>query len=165
MLQELFSRRPFKKAQMQGGARCEVRGVLWPYVAAPRECANAADAPFSAASPRWGKRLRMPLGTLPGRRSARRFRPPPCTPSANSRSNPRSVRSGSPREWPHHHLLTVRAQLQQHAEPPRGRDGLENDSHDLPAPAAPVAPEGFLWCQLDLRTIFSGWMVRSIAVL
>ena len=34
---------------MQGGARCEVRGVLGPYVAAPRERANAADGPFSAA--------------------------------------------------------------------------------------------------------------------
>ena len=34
---------------MQGGARCEVRGVLGPYAAAPRERANAADGPFSAA--------------------------------------------------------------------------------------------------------------------
>jgi len=34
---------------MQGGAECEARGVLWPYVAAPRERANAADGPFSAA--------------------------------------------------------------------------------------------------------------------
>ena len=37
------------KVQMQGGARGEVRGVLGPYVAAPRERANAADGPFSAA--------------------------------------------------------------------------------------------------------------------
>ena len=34
---------------MQGGARCEARGVLRPYVAVPRERANAADGPFSAA--------------------------------------------------------------------------------------------------------------------
>ena len=34
---------------MQGGARCEVRGVLSTYAAAPRERANAADGPFSAA--------------------------------------------------------------------------------------------------------------------
>ena len=34
---------------MQGGARGEARGVLSPYVAAPRESANAADGPFSAA--------------------------------------------------------------------------------------------------------------------
>ena len=38
-----------KKAQVQGGARCEVRGVLSSYVAAPRLRANAADEPFSAA--------------------------------------------------------------------------------------------------------------------
>jgi hypothetical protein len=42
-------RRPLKRAQMQGGARCEVRDVLRPYVAAPRERANAAGGPFSAA--------------------------------------------------------------------------------------------------------------------
>ena len=41
--------RLLKKVQMQGGARCEVRGVLSPYVAAPRERANAADGLFSAA--------------------------------------------------------------------------------------------------------------------
>ena len=41
--------RLLKKVHMQGGARCEVRGVLSPYVAAPRERANAADGPFSAA--------------------------------------------------------------------------------------------------------------------
>jgi hypothetical protein len=41
--------RLLKKVQMQGGARCEARGVLRPYVAAPRERANAADGPFSAA--------------------------------------------------------------------------------------------------------------------
>ena len=34
---------------MQGGARCEARGVLRLYVAASRERANAADGPFSAA--------------------------------------------------------------------------------------------------------------------
>ena len=44
-----------KKAQMQGGVTHlrwvpgEVRGVLGTYVAAPRERANAADGPFSAA--------------------------------------------------------------------------------------------------------------------
>jgi predicted dehydrogenase len=41
--------RLLKKAQVQGGARGEARGVLGPYVAAPRERANAADGPFSAA--------------------------------------------------------------------------------------------------------------------
>jgi hypothetical protein len=44
-----FSPRLLKKVQMQGGARCEARGVLEPYVAVPRERANAADGPFSAA--------------------------------------------------------------------------------------------------------------------
>jgi hypothetical protein len=46
------SPRLLKKAQMQGGARGEVRGVLRPYVAAPRERANPprrTDGPFSAA--------------------------------------------------------------------------------------------------------------------
>jgi len=41
--------RLLKKVQMQGGAGDEVRGVLGLYVAAPRERANAADGPFSAA--------------------------------------------------------------------------------------------------------------------
>jgi hypothetical protein len=49
MLKNPFSARLLKKVQMQGGARVEVRGVLWPYVAAPRERANAANGPFSAA--------------------------------------------------------------------------------------------------------------------
>jgi len=49
MLKNSFSPRLLKKVRMQGGARCEVRGVLSPYVAAPRERANAADGPFSAA--------------------------------------------------------------------------------------------------------------------
>jgi hypothetical protein len=49
MLKNPLFRRLLKKAQVQGGARCEVRGVLGPYVAAPRERANAADGPFSAA--------------------------------------------------------------------------------------------------------------------
>src|SRR5574337_307158 len=48
-LKNPFSPRLLKKAQMQGGARCEVRDVLTPYVAAPREHANAADGSFSAA--------------------------------------------------------------------------------------------------------------------
>ena len=43
------SGRPLKKVQMQGGAGCEARGVPRVYVAAPRERANAADGPFSAA--------------------------------------------------------------------------------------------------------------------
>jgi hypothetical protein len=49
-----FLPRLLKKVQMQGGAGCEVRGVLGPYAAAPRERANTADGPFSAAcySPR-----------------------------------------------------------------------------------------------------------------
>jgi len=41
--------RLLKKVQMQGGGRCEVRGVLGPYAAVPREPANAAGGPFSAA--------------------------------------------------------------------------------------------------------------------
>ena len=49
MLKNPFSPRLLKKVQMQGGARCEVRGVLGPYAAAPRERANAAGGPFSAA--------------------------------------------------------------------------------------------------------------------
>jgi hypothetical protein len=49
MLKNLFSARLLKKVQMQGGARCEVRGVLGSYVATARERANAADGPFSAA--------------------------------------------------------------------------------------------------------------------
>jgi hypothetical protein len=49
MLEYSFSARLLKKVQMQGGVRCEVRGVLRPYAAAPRERANAADGPFSAA--------------------------------------------------------------------------------------------------------------------
>jgi hypothetical protein len=49
MLKSTFSYRPLKKVQVQGGARGEARGVLRSYVAAPRERANAADGPFSAA--------------------------------------------------------------------------------------------------------------------
>jgi hypothetical protein len=49
MLKNSISPRLIKKVQMQGGVRCEVRGVLGPYAAAPREHANAADGPFSAA--------------------------------------------------------------------------------------------------------------------
>jgi len=53
--------RLLKKVQMQGGVThqmgtrypsagwVQVRGVLGPYVAAPRERANAANGPFSAA--------------------------------------------------------------------------------------------------------------------
>ena len=37
MLNSPFSPRLLKKVQMQGGGRCEVRGVLGPYAAAPRE--------------------------------------------------------------------------------------------------------------------------------
>ncbi len=50
------SPRLLKKAQVQGGVThpcgwvpAVARGVLGPYVAAPRERANAADGPFSAA--------------------------------------------------------------------------------------------------------------------
>jgi len=49
MLKNSLWARLLKKVQMQGGARCTVRGVLGSYVAAPRERANAADGPFSAA--------------------------------------------------------------------------------------------------------------------
>jgi len=44
MLKNSFSARLLKKVQMQGGARCEVRGVLSPYVATPRERANPPQA-------------------------------------------------------------------------------------------------------------------------
>jgi len=49
MLKNSLLARLLKKVQMQGGARCEVRDVRGRYVAAPRERANAADGPFSAA--------------------------------------------------------------------------------------------------------------------
>jgi hypothetical protein len=49
MLKNALSPRLLKKVQMQGGARGAARAVLDPYVAAPRERANAADGPFSAA--------------------------------------------------------------------------------------------------------------------
>jgi len=49
MLENPSSPRLLKKVQMLGGERCVVRGVLGPYAAAPRERANAADGPFSAA--------------------------------------------------------------------------------------------------------------------
>jgi hypothetical protein len=49
MLKKSLFRRLLKKAQVQGGARRGARGVLGSYVAAPRERANAADGPFSAA--------------------------------------------------------------------------------------------------------------------
>jgi hypothetical protein len=49
MLKYSLQPRLLKKVQLQGGARCEVRGVLSAYVAAPRERANTADWPFSAA--------------------------------------------------------------------------------------------------------------------
>jgi hypothetical protein len=49
MLKNPLLPRLLKKVQVQGGARGEARGVLGPYVAAPRERANAADGPFSAA--------------------------------------------------------------------------------------------------------------------
>jgi hypothetical protein len=49
MVKNPFSLRLLKEVQMQGGAGGEARGVLSPYVAAPRERANAADGPLSAA--------------------------------------------------------------------------------------------------------------------
>jgi len=49
MLKTRFLFRLLKKAQMQGGAQCVVRGVLNAYAAAPRERYNAADGSFSAA--------------------------------------------------------------------------------------------------------------------
>ena len=49
MLKNVLFRRLLKKVQMQGGARGEARGVRGRYVAAPRERANAAGGPFSAA--------------------------------------------------------------------------------------------------------------------
>jgi hypothetical protein len=49
MLRNSLSRRLLKKAQVQGGARCAERGVLGCTPQRARECANAADGPFSAA--------------------------------------------------------------------------------------------------------------------
>ena len=56
MMKDPLLSRLLKKAQMQGGAPgthpagwVQARGVLGPYAAAPRERANAADGPFSAA--------------------------------------------------------------------------------------------------------------------
>jgi hypothetical protein len=49
MLKNLLLPRLLKKAYVQGGARSEVRGVLGPYVAAPRERANAPPAAAEAA--------------------------------------------------------------------------------------------------------------------
>jgi len=49
LLKNSFSHRLLKKAQVQGAARSEARGVLSTYVAAPRERGNAADGSFSAA--------------------------------------------------------------------------------------------------------------------
>jgi hypothetical protein len=56
MLKNSFSVRLLKKVQMQDGEPgthpsgwVQVRGVLRTYAAAPRERANAADGPFSAA--------------------------------------------------------------------------------------------------------------------
>jgi hypothetical protein len=46
MLKNPFLVRLLKKTQMRGGERCEVRGVLSTYAAAPRERANAADGSF-----------------------------------------------------------------------------------------------------------------------
>jgi len=49
MLKHSLSPGLLKKVQMQGGARGEARGVLGPYVAAPREHANAPPAAAEAA--------------------------------------------------------------------------------------------------------------------
>jgi hypothetical protein len=57
--------RLLKKVQMQGGARGEVRGVLGPYVAAPRERANAADGPFSAACQGFAGPASVQAGMVP----------------------------------------------------------------------------------------------------
>jgi hypothetical protein len=50
MLRNPLFPRLLKKVQIQGGARCEVRGVLGPYVAAPRERANASPDAVPAAA-------------------------------------------------------------------------------------------------------------------
>ena len=63
ILKSTRSARPLKKAQTQGRARCEARGVLRVYVAASRERANAADGPFSAAR---HKRFMTPRRETPG---------------------------------------------------------------------------------------------------
>ena len=49
MLKDPLLRRPLEKVQMQGGVRGEARGVLGPYVAAPRQHANAVPAAAEAA--------------------------------------------------------------------------------------------------------------------
>jgi len=53
MLKDPFSPGLLKKAQMQGGARCEARGVLSPYVAAPRERGGYPSGPEDG-SPQMG---------------------------------------------------------------------------------------------------------------
>ena len=74
LLKGPFVRRLLKKAQMQGGVTHlrwvpgEVRGVLGSYVAAPRERANAADGPFSAACQGFAG---SPLDGIPPLRPAR----------------------------------------------------------------------------------------------
>ena len=49
MLKRSILPRLLKKVQIQGGKRCEARGVLIAYAAGPRERANAVDGPFSVA--------------------------------------------------------------------------------------------------------------------
>jgi hypothetical protein len=49
MLKNPLWPRLLKKAKMEGGARCEARGVLGCYVAASRERANAPPAAAKAA--------------------------------------------------------------------------------------------------------------------
>ena len=52
MLKNSLLPRLLKKVQMQGGAHSEARGVLGPYVAAPRERANAPPAAVPSAAGR-----------------------------------------------------------------------------------------------------------------
>ena len=44
-----FSPRPLNTLQTPGGGRCELEGVLSPYVVAPRHRADIACGPFSVA--------------------------------------------------------------------------------------------------------------------
>ena len=61
--EELVLLRLLKKVQMQGGARCEMRGVLGTYVAASRERDNAADGLFQ--QPVGFSRRRLPSWSRP----------------------------------------------------------------------------------------------------
>ena len=64
MLKNPFSARLLKKVQMQGGARCEARGVLSPYVAAhplpPRRREAMSERANAPPLPPCRQRKKMP---------------------------------------------------------------------------------------------------------